>query len=311
MPKIEIEKDQLDAIVAEVGNELVSMLKSEQSALAKAADEDAPAEESEGSSGPASPPPAEDSAPVDEGSAPEAPPAEGSAPPAADAAAAPEGSPEHEAGEIEPAPTVEQLQAEYAKLPPEDLKMHYLAAKSALMAAMGAEQGAPAPGAPPAAPPAPPAPEASAPAAPPMGKKEVKLSDNNGGDEEAPATLNHKPGEAGAKLGKSEDTAKIEKLEKQLSEQTEAVAQLAKAFQVVTTPIRKSVKGVSDLKFVARTEEPKAAPVQNLTKKEVTARLRDKVREGKLSKSDRELVSQYTCGVVDVTKIEHLLADAK
>src|SRR5438045_3102322 len=128
MPKIEIEKDKLDAMLAELAVELAPMLKAEAEALAKGAKEDAPAEESEGSSEPASPPPSEESA---EASAPPAaaPPAEASAPPAdgpppeASASPAPEASaaPGQEQSAIEPAPTVEQLQAEYAQLDPEAL----------------------------------------------------------------------------------------------------------------------------------------------------------------------------------------------
>jgi hypothetical protein len=205
---------------------------------------------------------------------------------------------------IEPAPTVEALQAEYMKLDPEALKMHYLAAKSALAAAMGAEQGG-APGAP--------APEASAPVGPPAGApppappaggapmamgemkagKQVNLTDGNGGEVEA------------GKLGKAE--SELADLRKQLAAQNTALLQLA---EVVATPIRKSVKGLSDLRFIERAEESKPAP-KALSKKEIQAVLSAQVRSGKLSKADKELVTQYSVGAVDVTKIEHLLASAK
>jgi hypothetical protein len=105
-------------------------------------------------------------------------------------------------------------------------------------------------------------------------------------------------------MSKSEKDLKIEELEAQLKLQTEEVAKLA---QVLETPIRKSVKSVSDLRFIDKTEtDKKAAP---LTKSEVKDKLMGKIREGKLSKSDKELVAKYTCGVVDLSKIEHLLAD--
>lgn len=313
MAEIKFEKEQLDNMLASVASELTEMLKAESAQLAKGAKEDAPAEESEGSEGPAAPPaeesaaegpPAEASAPPAEASAP---PAEASAPPAA--AAPPPGAeasapaPGQDSGEIEPAPTVEALQAEYQKLDPEALKMHFLACKSALMAAMGADQGAGAPpeaSAPAGAPP--PAPSAS-PAHAPMamgekGGKKVVLGNEagNGGKMEA------------GKLGKAE--AEVADLKKQVAAQNEALGNLSKAVETFLQPVRKSVKGVSDLRFVARTEEPKASPVGQLSKKEITAKLREKARDSKLSKSDKDLISSYAVGGVDVSKIEHLLKDA-
>lgn len=314
MPQIKFEKAKLDELLASVGNELTDLLKSDAAALAKSAVDDAPGEASEGSGPPTEPDeetadasaPAEASAP-DEGAAPPMDGAPEVSESQAAAAAQPDGAPGHEAGEIEPAPTVEALQAEYAKLDPEALKMHYLAAKSALVAAMGAEQSA-APGPEASAPPAAPAPPAAAPMAPeqsgaPMAMGELKagkamdLSDGGIGGEISKG-----------KMGKSESDLKVEALEKQLEEQNLALLQLA---EVVATPIRKSVKGLSDLKFIERTEEPKTTSAAKMTKAEVTATLREKVRGGKLSKSDKELVSKYYAGSVDATKLEHLLADAK
>lgn len=336
--EIKIPKDQLDSMLREVSMELTEMLKSEQ-ALAKSSIDDAPAEESEGSEGPASPPPAEDemSAPAEESA-----PAEASAPAAEGAPEGVEASPEQEQA-IEPAPTVEALTAEYAKLDPEAQKMHYLAAKQALMATMGQDQGMAPEAAPPAA--APPAPEASAPAAaapPEMGKAELKKDMGIKGDTGpklqpssplpklniAPVSTGPKPAEHAAAMpsatpsaamaggaappkapiamGKSEK--RIQELEQQLQFQTEEVAKLAR---VIETPIRKSVKGISDMRFVGgpRANDEKA-PVANLTKAEVTAALREKARDAKLSKNDRELISQYCSGGVNISKIEHLLVDA-
>src|SRR5688572_13524000 len=170
MATIEIEKEKLDAMLADLAVELAPMLKAEAQALAKA-DDDAPAEESEGSGEPAGPPaseseesaPAEDSGPPAEASAP-AP--EASAPAPEMSAPAPEASAAPGADQaIQPAPTVEALQAEYAKLDPEAQKMHYLAVKAALLATMGAQSAGPA-GPEASAPPM--GPEASA-GAPPMG----------------------------------------------------------------------------------------------------------------------------------------------
>ena len=298
MDEIKIEKNKLDAMLAEVTHELLAMAEKD-AQLAKAADDDAPAEESEGSEGPASP----DSDGDDDGDkappAPEAsaPAAEASAPPAPEASApAPEASAPAPGADqaIQPAPSVEELQAEYAKLDPEALKMHYLACKSALMATMGADQGAPggeASAPPPAAAPPPPA------AGAPMAMGEMK----------AGKQLPSSPGNGG-KLGKSED---VEKLEKQLAAQDEALMGLAKVVEKLTTPIRKSVKGVSDLKVIGKTDDgSKPSQAASLSKKEVTEKLKERVREGKLSKSDKDLVSKYTVGAVDLSKIEHLLVDS-
>jgi hypothetical protein len=193
--------------------------------------------------------------------------------------------------------------AEYAKLDPEALKMHYLACKSALAATMGADPaagGAPeasAPGAgapPPMAPPAGPPPGAAPMAMGEMSGKKVNLSDGNGGEV------------AAGKMAKAE--GEIASLRKQLEAQNTALLQLA---EVVATPIRKSVKGLSDLKFIERTEEVKPTASASLSKKEVQAVLREKVRTGKLSKADKELVTSYSVGAIDISKIEHLLANAK
>jgi hypothetical protein len=312
MAKDEFKKEWLDAALAQCAAEMSTMLKSE-AALAKSATDDAPAEESTGDEGPASPPPADDSAgPPDEASAPaEGPPAEASAPDdgvAPDAAGAPPPGADDGMGQeaIQPAPTVEALQAEYQKLDPEALKMHYLAAKGALAAAMGAAQGAapeasaPGAGAPPMAPPpaAGPPPGAAPMAMGELGAgKKVNLSDGSGGEIEK------------GKMAKAE--SEINSLRSQLAEQTNAVAKLAQAVEIMTTPIRKSVKGLSDLRFIDRTEETKPSAAKSLTKKEVQAVLSAKVREGKLSKADKELVTQYSVGSVDISKIEHLLAVAK
>ncbi len=48
-----------------------------------------------------------------------------------------------------------------------------------------------------------------------------------------------------------------------------------------------------------------------LTKGQVQAKLREKIQEGKLTKSDKELVMKYNVGSVKVDKIEHLLKDAQ
>jgi hypothetical protein len=310
------EQKWLDEALSQCATELSAMLKSEEAALAKSAVDDAPAEESEGSEGPSAPPPSDDTGEESaspEGSAPvggEVSAPDDGMPPQEEASAPDAGAAPGEEQAIEPAPSVEALQAEYVKLDPEALKMHYLAAKAALMATMGQDTGAPEASAPGAGAP----PPAAAPAGPPPGAAPLAMAAKkpNGPTKEendewegmkTQALLDSKKG--AAKLGKAE--SEIASLRAQLDAQNTALLQLA---EVVATPIRKSIKGLSDLRFIERTEEGKA-PAVALTKKEVQTVLSEQIRAGKLSKADKALVMQYSVGSVDVSKIEHLLANAK
>lgn len=314
--EIKFDKDQLDQMMVEVSNDLVEMLKAEQSALAKSAEDDEPGESSEGSGGPTEADGSAEGSASPTGGPPEAsssaPPApEASAPPASPeqsaAAAAPEGSAQHEAGEIEPAPTVEGLQQEYMQLAqqdPEALKMHFVACKAAMMAMMGAEQSAPA--APPeaSAPAAPPA-AAGAPPVPPMGKtemgKKVPSAEANGGQ-----------------MTKAEKD-ELEQLKATVAEQgkllkayDEELGKFAKVAEVAMQPIRKSVKNASDMRFIDRageTEQQKPN-VSGMSRKDIQAKLSEKIRSGKLAKNDSELIYQYNIGKVNVDSIAHLLVDA-
>lgn len=294
-----IEKEKLDALLAEVTGELNQILKSEQTALAKAADDDAPAEESSGSTEGA---PADDLAPdasaSPEASAPMAPPApEASAPEASPAEASPEASPEASADAGAP-PSLEELTAAYAQLPPEQLDLHLQAAQAAAqqLGLGGPEASAPAA---PAA--APPAPEASAPAAPmPPPGPEMGM-----GKGEKPAAV-AAPKANGGQIRKSEKDLVIEALQAQLADQGKALTQLVDALNV---PFRKSVKGISEIAYEGK--NPGSRKVTDLSKAEVTKLLREKARDASLSKSDRALIVAYTTGSVSVEKLEHLLASAK
>lgn len=288
MPTQKTLNEALDTVSAE----LMEMFKKDEAEkMAKSAIDDAPAEASEGSAPPAEPDaesadagPPSDGPPVESSASADGPPGEASP----EASAPPEGDPAL-GGQDQGPQTVEELQPLYMQMGqanPELLKAHMLACQGALTALMGADQGAPPPGpeasappmAPPAAPPGPPAPMA-------MSEK---------------------------KLGKSEADFKVEALEKELKSQTDELAKLAKVMEVVLTPIRKSVKGVSDLKFINRTEEVKPSPVAKMTKSEINGVLREKIREGKLSKKDKDLVLEFSSSQsFDTTKIEHLLVAAK
>ena len=280
---LDVSQDELNSILAEVSRDLDEVLKAEtenlSESLAKADEEEMP----EGDESAPAAPPADESAPPAE--APmdaAAPPADESAPPAAEAPA----DPAAEEGPMD----VNALTEEYAQLPPEELKMHYMAAKAALYQTMGAgdqaEQEAPAP-ADPAAPPAP-APEASAPPPAPAMKGEMS----------AGKAIESSPGNGG--LAKSEEENKSDA---QIEELNSKIDTLAKALDLALgTPMRKAVTNIS---YVPKTDEtPEEKP---LSKSEFHEKLNEKAQDPNLSKSDRQLINKFCVGVVDVAKIEHLL----
>ncbi len=292
---------ELQELLAAVENDIVSLVKGEQEKLSKAhpgeetssevpADESAtaPADaESAPAEGSAPPAPPADSAPAD-ASAP-APAGDEGAPPADASPPAAGGDPAADQG-ADPA----ALEAEYSKLPPEDLKAHYMACKSALFALMGGAGpdagAAPGPEAPPAAPPAPPATPDQDPSAPPALKAELKSDVKANGENP---------------LHKSQKDAKIESLEAELvksNQGMEALAQIVKGFM---KPVRKAVTSVAHLAKTA--EETVTEGVSSLSREDVKAKLRRAVENPKLSKSDRDLVYGFDVGQVKVEQIAHLL----
>lgn len=286
---MKIKDSELKAILAEVEADLSKSLDAEVSKLSKADGEDAPPAKDEEIAPEASAPAAEESAPAAEmsappaeeasASAPEAPPAEGSAPPAEGAA-----DPAQD-DSISP----EALQAEYAQLDPESLKAHYLAAKAALFAVMGAAEQSAAPAAPPeaSAPMAPPAPEGSAPALKAEADMSAETKKANGGKIET--------------VAKSEKS--LSKSEKdELLALREQVALQDKLFELLNTPVRKAVTAVD---YVAKSDV--SAEKRVLSKSEVTEKLKVVTADPKLAKSDRELVNRFYSGTVSIDQIEHLL----
>lgn len=232
--------------------------------------------------------------------------------PAADAAASPE-----------------MLEGEYAKLPPEELEMHIMAAMSAKMK-MSAMAQQPAPDAgsmPPAGPDAgsasaaplpPPGPEASASAPPPMGKGEF---DDKSGTKSA------------GSLGKSEDfkslearlvkaeaaTQEVEALRKSLAEkdaelvrQNDNINRIAAGVQKIITKqtsMRKSIAGISDIAFVAKPgTTPAAADVSGLSKSEITARLNAATARKDLTKADRDAINKFVVGSESIETVAKFLS---
>lgn len=316
-----IDDKQLQSILSEVTSELDTMMKAEMEKLAKAR----PGEETTGegedsksktdpkgeSTSKKDPAPAEaasgDSAGSDSAGSDSAPPAAdasassadagGSAPPAdASAGGADPGSasadPAAQGGPIDP----QALVAEYAQLPPEDLKMHYLACKEALVQVMGAAAGAP--GADPSAAGAPP-PDASASAGPPAAAASAPAP---GADPTAPTLKSEVP--SGNKLsspGPANGENPLNKAEQDVAALKEQVGILTKAVKkVFEAPLRKSITSVADL------GAPATAPVASMSRETIRAKLKN-VNLAPLSKADRELIAGYDLGTVKADQVAHLL----
>lgn len=184
------------------------------------------------------------------------------------------------------------LQAEYAKLQPDELEMHLQAAMAAKAALSG---GAPAPGMDPAA--AAGAPPAPAPAAP---APEMKSE----GDMEKSAMEKSVIAKSEA-LGKAE--AETTELKKLLKAQSEEIASLQAGIQkFVDVPARKAVTTVSHV-----TREVAAPSSKEFTKESIHAHLTKISATPALKKSDRQLINDFYCGVVKIDKLAHLFEENK
>jgi hypothetical protein len=280
--------DDLDKLLEEVVRDVTDILaKSEEkdTKLAKASPgEEAPGEETPaGSSTEGSEP---EASPAEEtpGEAPQAPPSdqglqEGS----------PDGAEQDPAMDEQSGP--EALQAEYAKLPIEELKLHVMAAHAALMASMG-DQGQP------------------------------------GQDQEAPpaqpgtppeATPGTSP-EATQQMGKSEKKElelRLATLEKSIKDKDDTIAQLEERFgkavdgvrvfleKRMNVGLRKSISGVGyDPKPGTSTEVDGFKP---LAKSEAVKKLNTLTASSDLKKSDRDLITKYVIGNADQSTVAHLL----
>jgi hypothetical protein len=320
MANLKVSSQELDAILGELEGELSGILAGTQNKLSKAREEEgspsagmgsasasagSPSASAGGEGAPEGDPTASAGAPPS--APPSAGPPAGSPPPgAAPAGAAPAGEPGMEgapAGEpgMEGAPggdpaaagqgpmDPQALEAEYAQLPLEELKAHYLAAKAALYAQMqgGGEQGAPQ-GAPPAAPPAGPSagapPAGPPPADPSAGAPPLAQSAKN--------KFGTGSGSGGELVKKSEDA---------LQAQVDALTKIVSAF--VNKPMQKAITGTT---YVAKSEGD-APAAKSLNPNEVTAQLSTLTRSPDLKKSDRDLITGYYEGRTKLDAIVHLL----
>ncbi len=293
---LEIDDDALKNILAEVGALVEPMLKSEVKNLNKADGEEEEAPPAEASAPKEEDSPTEESTPAPAGGPPEqsAPPAgpPGGAPPMDAGPGGPPGADPSGGLPDDPAALMDMM----AQLPPEKLKAIYMASKQALLAMKGAAgPGAAGPASPPAGPPGMgaggPPPEQSGPPAgappmpPPAMKGEMKASPGNG---------------SVAKKSEKDN----EDLKALVKTQGDQIALLTTAItKMVATPIRKAITNVSSL------GKSESVPTEiNLSKKEVTEALSEKVRSQSLSKKDKEAVRKYyDQGCKDLGLVAHLL----
>ena len=197
-------------------------------------------------------------------------------------APAPEGEvPEDGQGPVDPA----ELQAEYSKLPVEELKTHYLAAKAALVAAMGQSDGSA--GGPEAS--GAPAPMAPPEGAPPAIKAEFSAGCGSGGEKVA--------------VKKSGDI--LATLQKRIAEQDEMIQGLGKAVKImIEKPLRKAVTSVS---FIAKEGEA-SNDLSKMSREDVKAKLSHVAETTRLSKSDQQSIMAYCLDKAPVEKVAHLFS---
>lgn len=289
---IQIQNDELDAILNDVEAAVKPLLKSERDRLAKAG-EDSPPPEEESAPSPEASPEASPSPEASAGGPPPGPEASASAggPPGADGGAPPEddGFPQDPA----------QLHAMIAQLPPEQVQALYLASKQVLQSQRGA--GGPPPGPEASAGGPPPPPPQAPPAGPPAMKAEMRPSPGNGGK-------SIKKSESQENDMSQKDLEEMKKLMKAQGEQMDLMGKALELTlsRVVGAPMRKSMTAVSQAS-VKPGSEPDAKP---LTKAEVQERLKDKIRNKELKKKDRQAIYEfYDTGANDLSKIQHLLKD--
>lgn len=197
----------------------------------------------------------------------------------------------------------EALKAEYMKLPPEELKLHFMAAHAALMELTGGDQGqeGASEGAPTEQPQAPvPAEGTPAPGEQSMvQKKEIKASEGSGGT---------------MKKSEAAFESRLKTLEKALKDKDETIQAMeekfGKAVEGLTSfvqartgiGLRKSIAGISFDKKPG--DEPELAP---MAKSEVVKKLNELTASPSLKKSDRELINKYIISGAPQSTIAHLL----
>jgi hypothetical protein len=237
--------------------------------------------------------------------------------PTPDASASPDASAQDPAADQSADPAA--LKAEYAKMPVDEMKLHFVALHAALMEAMAStgDQSAAAPQAPQAtAPEATPGEGSSAgPGEQSVVKKEIKASEGSGGQMTT-----------GMKKTEISFEDRLVSLEKSLKEKDELIADKEKSFAELENKfneaaasmnkflqkhtgigLRKSIAGVSEVAFENKPGTEIKGELVELKKSEAIAKLNEVTRRTDLKKSDREAINQYVLGAAPQSTIAHLL----
>lgn len=262
---------------------------------AKLGKDDAPPEKSkspEASAAGSPAPEASQSSAAPGGDAPPAPDAGVGGPEAGAAPGADAGAPADPAADAGMALTPEALQAEYSKLPPEELDMHIQAALAAKAALAGPAAGAAPMGADGGAPMAPP------PASPSPGGAPMAMNEDyhNSPERDAP----HGKGAPGMELARKHEAeiAELKALVKSQAEDYDKVFSALKSY--VEQPQRKAITTVA---YVAKSEQPTSKVITPTT---IRARLLELSKQPDLKKSDRQLINDFYDHKVSIDKLAHL-----
>ena len=259
--------------------------------------------------------PSEEAPPSD--GAPESAPPQGEAPPA-------EGAPQDD--QTDPAAdangTAEALAAEYSKLPPEELKIHFLACKEALMQSLGGDgqgdqvppgqpegqpqepQGQPDQTPPPEAP----APDtSSAPMSPGMGKSEFDSPDGE------------KVAVKKSEVDMASVFAEIETLKKGLKDKDEQILKMETSFGEAAVGLKKLLergnglrKSIASTGFTPKPGSEPANPnqidVSQISRTEALSRLKEVTATNtSLTKSDRDQINAFVFGNCSIEKVGKFL----
>lgn len=284
---------ELSQILAAVNDTMQALVKAEPG------EETAGEKKPDGSSADApspdksSPPPAK----ADGGEAPPAPKPEAPAPVADPVSPESSGDPAADQGEATP----EMLEAEYLQLPPQELMMHFLAVKSAVMKQSAGASAAPAPMAPPASP----APAATAPdmTSPPIQKSEdlTVIFDRLSKAEESVLGLQKSNEEL--RKSNAEKEEELEKINKSLMETFGKIAEKLSG----PKPLVKSISGVSSLPK----KEEGVSPLAKMSRDQMKDKI-DVLIKSSLPDRDRDLINKFVVGTklgeTEISRLENLLS---
>jgi hypothetical protein len=113
-----------------------------------------------------------------------------------------------------------------------------------------------------------------------------------------------------ADLTKSEEFIALKKENDDLKKSLEQlVASLTK--NIKSAPARKAVTQLSEIDYIKKSEKETVnineIDVTKLSKNEISRKFSEKIREGKLSKTERDQIDGYCLGTVKLDEVKHLL----